>query len=91
MQARYMTAVAAVCASLMALGFRTVLGQSTGEFSSSVDANGIISIPADFRRWAYLDASPIAGDDDEEGGAAEFHVAYTQPETIGGSGDTILS
>ncbi len=62
-------------------GSQAVLGQSPGALSPYVDADGTISIPSDFREWAYLGTWSIAGDD-EEGGAAEFHVVYTQPESI---------
>ena len=50
-------------------------------YSPYVDADGAISIPPDFREWAYLGAWSVAGDD-EAGGAAELHVVYTQPESI---------
>ena len=63
------------------LGNQAVLGQSTSEFSPYVDADGAISVPPDFREWAFLGTWSIAGDD-EEGGAAGFHHVYTQPETI---------
>ena len=62
-------------------GSQVVLGQSPSTFSPYVDTDGTISMPSDFREWAYLGTWSIAGDD-EEGGAADFHVVYTQPETI---------
>jgi hypothetical protein len=62
-------------------GSQMVVGQSPSAFSPYVDAEGTISMPSDFREWAYLGTWSIAGDD-EAGGAAGFHIVYTQPETI---------
>lgn len=77
---KYLPLWAALIALPMA-GSQTALGQSPDVFSSYVDADGMISLPPDFRQWAYLGSWSIAGDD-EEGGAAETHVVYTQPETV---------
>lgn len=62
-------------------GSQPLFGQSPSAFSSYVDAEGTISLPPDFREWAYLGTWSIASDD-ESGGAADFHNVYTQPETI---------
>ncbi len=78
---KYLPLLAALIVVPLALGFQPVRGQSPGAFSPYVDTDGTISIPPDFREWAYLGTWSIAGDD-EEGGAADFHVVYTQPETI---------
>ena len=71
----------ALIAMLVVVGYQAVLGQSTSPFSPYVDADGTISMPPNFRKWAYLGTWSIAGDD-EEGGAADFHTVYTQRETI---------
>ena len=63
------------------IGSQAVLGQPPDTYSPYVDADGTISIPSNFREWAYLGTWSIAGDD-EAGGVADFHVVYTQPETI---------
>ena len=73
--------LAALVAVPMLFGYQAVFGQSPSDFSPYVDADGTISMPSDFREWAYLGTWSIAGDE-EEGGAADFHVVYTQPETI---------
>ena len=78
---KYLPVLTVLFALPVILGFQAVLGQSTSEFSPNVDADGAISVPPDFREWAYLGTWSIAGDD-EEGGAAGFHNVYTQPETI---------
>jgi Cytochrome P460 len=78
---KYLLLLAALIAVPATLGSQPVLGQSPGAFSPYVDDDGTISTPPDFREWAYLGTWSIAGDD-EEGGAAGFHVVYTQPETI---------
>jgi hypothetical protein len=54
-------------------GSQMVVGQSPSAFSPYVDAEGTISMPSDFREWAYLGTWSIAGDD-EAGGAAGFHM-----------------
>ncbi len=53
-------------------------GWAAEGFSLYVDSEGTISLPADFRSWAYLGTWSIAGEE----GAAGFHVVYTQPETV---------
>lgn len=78
---KYLPLLAAIIALSAIHASQPVLGQSPDAFSSYVDADGTISIPPDFRQWAYLGAWSVAGDDDE-GGAAEFHVVYTQPDTV---------
>lgn len=78
---KYLSILAAFIVFPLGLGSQPVLGQSPGAFSPYVDDDGRISIPPDFREWAYLGTWSIAGDD-EGGGAAEFHVVYTQPKTI---------
>ncbi len=78
---KFFPLLAALIVLPLALGLQPVLGQSPGAFSPYVDDDGTISIPSNFREWAYLGTWSIAGDD-EEGGAADFHVVYTQPETI---------
>ncbi len=78
---KYFSLLAALIAVPVVSGSQAALGQSPGALSPYVDADGKISIPSDFREWAYLGTWSIAGDD-EEGGAAEFHVVYTQPESI---------
>jgi cytochrome c len=50
-------------------------------FSPYVSEDGTISVPDDFRDWAFLGTWVVAGGD-EEGGAAGLHNVYTQPETV---------
>ncbi len=52
-------------------GPKMVVGQSPSAFSPYVDAEGTISMPSDFREWAYLGTWSIAGDD-EAGGPLVF-------------------
>ena len=78
---KYFSLLAALIAVPVLFGYQAVFGQSQSAFSPYVDADGTISMPSDFREWAYLGTWSIAGDD-EEGGAADFHVVYTQPETV---------
>ena len=78
---KHFPVMAALIVLPVIFGSQAVLGQSPGAFSPYVDTDGTISMPSDFREWAYLGTWSIAGDD-EEGGAADFHVVYTQPETI---------
>ncbi len=78
---KYFSLLAALIAVPVLFGYQAVFGQSPNAFSPYVDADGTISMPSDFREWAYLGTWSIAGDD-EEGGAADFHVVYTQPETV---------
>ncbi len=78
---KHFPVLAALIVLSVIFGSQGVLGQSPGAFSPYVDAGGTISMPPDFREWAYLGTWSIAGDD-EEGGAADLHVVYTQPETI---------
>ena len=73
--------LAATLSLSLIVGTLTVFGQSPGAFSPYVDDAGKISLPDDFRQWPYLGTWSIAGDD-VAGGAAEFHVVYTQPDTI---------
>lgn len=75
-------AIVAAFAILSAVfGYHDALGQSGPVFSPHVDAKGTISLPLDFRSWPHLGTWSIAGDD-EAGGAAGFHVVYTQPASI---------
>ena len=50
-------------------------------FSPYVAEDGSISLPADFHGWVHLGTWSIASDE-EGGGAAGFHVVYTQRNTI---------
>ena len=78
---KYIPLLAALIVMPVVYGSQAALGQSPGAFSPYVDADGTISMPPNFREWAYLGTWSIAGNH-EEGGAAEFHTVYTQPETI---------
>ena len=78
---KHLSILAVTISLSLVLGSLAVFSQSPGAFSPYVDANGKISLPADFRQWPYLGTWSIAGDD-KEGGAEGFHNVYTQPETI---------
>lgn len=57
--------------------------QSSNEFSPPVDATGSISVPRDYRRWAFLGSwYVVAKGAGDTSGAAGFHTVYTQPSTV---------
>ena len=60
-----------------------VAGSAQGQMARFpyVDGEGNISVPEDFRSWAFLGTWAVAADDDS-GDVAGFHNVYTQPETI---------
>ncbi len=64
--------------ALTLLGPRNALSQTANDFSPYVDGQGRISVPQDYRSWAYLGTWAVAGENE----AAGFHIVYTQPETI---------
>lgn len=74
-----MFAAAAVLVLLGLYGAGGVLAQTANSFSPHVDGAGRISLPEDFRSWAYLGSWAIYGGED---GATGFHNVYTQPETV---------
>jgi len=57
----------------------TIAG-AADEFSPYVSDDGTISVPSDFRQWAYLGTWAVDSDE-ENGGVAGFHNVYTQPES----------
>jgi len=62
----------------------TTRGKAADTFSPYVDAEGNISLPKDFRTWAFLGSWHIAPKKgiSDIAGAAGFHNVYTQPGTI---------
>lgn len=59
-------------------------GESESGFSPYVDAQGNISIPEDYREWAFLGSWHIAPEKgvDDAAGVAGFHNVYTQLSTV---------
>lgn len=57
--------------------------QSSNEFSSPVDATGNITVPKDYRQWAFLGSwYVVAKGAGDTSGVAGFHTVYTQPSTV---------
>ena len=78
--------IAAVSATVVVALLSVVLSVTTSQtaepFSPYVDSEGNISIPKDYRNWAFLGTWGVAGDEDGQVGSKGFHNVYTQPETI---------
>lgn len=72
------TRLAGLC---LALSLLTGLSVGAADpFSPYVDGEGRISLPNDFRQWAFLGTWAVDSDE-EDGGVAGFHNVYTQPES----------
>ena len=73
--------------SLVLIVVATVIavhGEAPESFSPYVDAQGSISIPPDYRNWAFLGSwhiAPQKGSGDAAG-AAGFHNVYVQPSAV---------
>ena len=59
-------------------------GEAESSFSPYVDTEGKISVPGDYREWAFLGSWHIAPQKGRDGsaGAAGFHNVYTQLSTV---------
>ena len=73
-----MTRIASLFLALLLI---TGLSATAAEqFSPYVDSEGRISVPSDFRQWAYLGTWAVDSDE-ENGGVAGFHNVYSQRES----------
>jgi len=73
---------ATVVVALLGMVLSVTTSQTAEPFSPYVDTKGDISIPKDYRNWAFLGTWGVASDEDGQVGSKGFHNVYTQPETI---------
>ena len=74
--------VTTIAGLFLALSLLTGLSVGAADpFSPHVDSEGRISVPSDFRQWAYLGTWAVDSDE-ENGGVADIHNVYTQPESL---------
>lgn len=75
------TIAATTAVAVMAAVMFAKTSQTTEPFSPYVDDKGNISIPKDFRSWAFLGTWGVAADEDGHTGSKGFHNVYMQPES----------
>ena len=76
-----LSALAMIALGLGLIAVAGPLARAQERFAPGVGSDGSITVPAvDLRKdWAYLGTYAIAG----ESGSGDFHVVYTQPESVG--------
>lgn len=73
---------ALVVVAMLGAAVSVTTSQTAEPFSPYVDSKGNISIPEDFRNWAFLGTWGVASDEDGQLGSKGFHNVYTRPETV---------
>lgn len=73
---------ATVVVALLGMVLSVTTSQTAEPFSPYVDSKGNISIPENYRTWAFLGAWGVASDEDGQVGSKGFHNVYTRPETV---------
>jgi hypothetical protein len=75
--------VGGLAVALVTTGIAVSGVQNASPFSSHVDSAGNISVPTDYRQWAFLGSWHVVAKGAGDGaGVAGFHTVYTQPSSV---------